>query len=58
MKIMDFLDKKAIKLEMASSEKEDALKELVDLLAEVHDIGEKKTVVKALVERESLGRGR
>jgi len=55
MKIMDFLDKKAIKLDLDSSEKEDALKELVDVLADVHDIGEKKNVVKALVERESLG---
>lgn len=55
MKIMDFLDKKAVKLDLESIEKEDVLKELVDVLADVHDIGDKKTVVKALVERESLG---
>lgn len=55
MKIMDFLDKKAVKLNLDSSEKEDVLKELVDVLADVHDIGDKKNVVKALVERESLG---
>lgn len=55
MKITEFLDKKSIKLEMESVEKEDSLKELVDVLAEVHDIGDKKSIVKALVERESLG---
>ncbi len=55
MKIMDFLDKKAIKLDMDSSEKEDALKELVDVLVEAHDMGDKKSIVKALIERESLG---
>ncbi|MBU3758877.1 MAG: PTS sugar transporter subunit IIA [Candidatus Omnitrophica bacterium] len=55
MKIMDFLDKKAIKLDLQAAEKEDALKELVDLLAETQDIGDKKSILKALIERESLG---
>lgn len=55
MKIMDFLDKKAIKLDLQSAEKEDALKELVDLLAETQEIGDKKGILKALIERESLG---
>ena len=55
MKITEFLDKKGIKLDMQSTEKEDALKELVELLAEVKDIGDKKVILKALVERESLG---
>lgn len=55
MKIMDFLDKKAIKLDLQSAEKEDALKELVDLLAETQEIGDKKSILKALIERESLG---
>lgn len=55
MKIMDFLDKKAIKLDIQATEKEDALKELVDVLAEAHEIGDKKSIVKSLVERESLG---
>lgn len=55
MKIMDFLDKKAIKLDLQSVEKEDALKELVDLLAETQEIGDKKGILKALIERESLG---
>ena len=52
---MDFLDKKAIKLDLQAAEKEDALKELVDLLAETQDIGDKKSILKALIERESLG---
>jgi len=52
---MDFLDKKAIKLDLQSVEKEDALKELVDLLAETQEIGDKKGILKALIERESLG---
>jgi len=55
VKIMDFLDKKAIKLDLQSVEKEDALKELVDLLAETQEIGDKKGILKALIERESLG---
>jgi nitrogen PTS system EIIA component len=55
MKIMDFLDIKAIKLNMQSTEKEDALKELVDVLTETQLIDDKKSVVKSLIERESLG---
>ncbi|MCB9800499.1 MAG: PTS sugar transporter subunit IIA [Candidatus Omnitrophica bacterium] len=55
MKITEFLDKKAIKIDLESTEKEDVLKELVDVLAEVQDIGDRKNIVKALVERESLG---
>lgn len=55
MKITEFLDKKGIKIGLESSEKEDTLKELVDVLAEVQDIGDKKSILKALVERESLG---
>lgn len=55
MKITDFLDPKAIKANVAATEKEAVLKELVGLLAEVKDIGEPKSIVKALMERESLG---
>ena len=55
MKITDFLDKKAIKIGLGSREKEDALKELVDVLEGVTDIGDKKSIVRALVERENLG---
>ena len=55
MKITDFLNEKAIKLELESTEKEDALKEMVDVLAETKDIGDKKSIVKTLIERENLG---
>ena len=55
MKITEFLDKKGIKIGIESQEKPDILKELVDVLANVKDLGDKKSIVSALVERESLG---
>jgi nitrogen PTS system EIIA component len=55
MKITEFLNKQGIKIGLQATEKEDALKELVDVLAQVKDIGDKKSIFKALVERENLG---
>ena len=55
MKITEFLDKRGIKMDVESSEKEDVLKELVDVLAEVKDVGDKKLILKALIDRENLG---
>ena len=55
MKITDFLDRRAIKIGITATDKEGILKELVDVLAEVKDIGDPKAIVKALLERESLG---
>jgi len=55
MKITEFLDVKGIHLDLQASEKQDILKELVDVLAGVKDIGDKKLILKALLERESLG---
>ncbi|HXV28687.1 MAG TPA: PTS sugar transporter subunit IIA [bacterium] len=55
MKITDFLDKGGIKIGVEATEKEDALKELVDVLAGVKEIGDKKSIVRALIERERLG---
>lgn len=56
MKITDFLDRKAIKMGLETTEKEGILKELVDVLAEVKDLGpDRKAIVKALLERENLG---
>jgi PTS system nitrogen regulatory IIA component len=55
MKILDFLEKRAIKLDLQATEKEDALKELVEVLSKVKDIGDPKSIVKVLIERESLG---
>ncbi|MDP3921597.1 MAG: PTS sugar transporter subunit IIA [Candidatus Omnitrophota bacterium] len=55
MRITEFLDEKSIKLDLESTEKEDTLKELVDVLAEQKNIGDQKGIVAALIERESLG---
>ncbi len=55
MKITEFLDKRAIKVGMESTEKEDSLKELVDVLGDVKDVGDKKSIVRALIDRENLG---
>jgi len=55
MKIMDFLDPQAIKLEMNARKKREALEELVDLLVERGEVGNKKEVLEALSEREKLG---
>ena len=55
MKITEFLDKNGIKIGIEATEKEDILKELVDVLADVKDIGDKKSIVRALIDRENLG---
>ena len=55
MKITEFLNKRGIKVGLQATEKEDTLKELVDVLAEVKDVGDKKSIVRALIERENLG---
>ncbi len=55
MKITELLDKKGIKVGIQATEKEPCLEELVDVLVEVKDIGDKKSIVTALVERENLG---
>ena len=52
---MEFLDKKGIKIGVESTEKEDVLKEMVGVLANVKDIGDQKGIVKALIDRENLG---
>ena len=55
MKIAEVLDKHAIKIGLNAVTKEDTLKELVTVLAQVEDIGDQKNIVKALIERENLG---
>ncbi|MBI4550359.1 MAG: PTS sugar transporter subunit IIA [Candidatus Omnitrophica bacterium] len=55
MKITDILGKQSIKIGMEATDKEAALKELVEILSRVKDIGDKKAIVRALIERESLG---
>lgn len=42
MKITDFLSVKGIKIDLEATDKEGILKEMVDLLAEVKDVGDKK----------------
>ena len=55
MKITDFLNVKGIKVDLEATDKEGILKEMVDLLAEVKDVGDKKNILRALIERENLG---
>ena len=47
MKIHEILDKKAIKIGLESTDKENVLKELVNVLLQVRDIGDPKAIVKA-----------
>lgn len=57
MKIMDFLSKKAIIVDLKSSKKEDVVRELVDVLISGGDIekSHRNKIIDALMERESLG---
>ena len=55
MKIMDFLNKKAVTANIKAGDKEGVIRELVDLLAKADDIKNKEELVKALLTRESLG---
>jgi len=55
MKIVDFLDRNAITVNLKSSKKEDIIAELVNLLSQAHPIKEKDALIKTLMNRESLG---
>lgn len=57
MKVLDFLSKKAIKANLAATSKEDALKELVELLISAGEIAKKDCakLIESLMARESLG---
>ncbi|MCK9603892.1 MAG: PTS sugar transporter subunit IIA [Candidatus Omnitrophica bacterium] len=57
MQIMDFLSKKAILPDIKATKKEDAIKELVDVLVEAGDIEKRhrNKLIEALMARESLG---
>ena len=55
MKISEILDKQAIKVGLTSTKKEDVLKELVEVLAQIEDMGDQRSIVKSLLERENLG---
>ncbi len=57
MKIMDFLSKKAIVMDIKSTKKEEVIKELVDALINAGDIEKRNRnkLVEALMAREALG---
>jgi nitrogen PTS system EIIA component len=55
MKIMEFLNKNAVTVNLKSTDKEGIIKELVDLLAKAEDLRNREDLVKALLTRESLG---
>ena len=55
MKIVDFLNEKAITADLKSTSKEGVIRELVDLLAKAEGIRNKEDLVKVLLNREALG---
>lgn len=55
MKIVEFLNDKAVTANLKATTKDAALKELVDLLAKAEGIKQKDDLYKALLSRESLG---
>jgi PTS system nitrogen regulatory IIA component len=55
MKIMDFLNKKAVTANLKATDKEGVIRELVTLLAGATDIKNREELVKTLMMRESLG---
>ena len=55
MKIMEFLNKKAVTANLKAQDKEGVIRELVDILAKAEDIKGKEELVKTLLVRESLG---
>ncbi len=55
MKMLDFLDRKAITVDLKSTKKEDVIKELVDLISVAHPIKDKNALLATLMNRELLG---
>lgn len=55
MKIMDFLNKKAISVNLKSTDKEGVIRELVELLSKAAEIKNKEELIKAVLSREALG---
>lgn len=55
MKIVEFLNEKAITAEIKASSKEAVIRELVDVLAKAEGFRNKEELVKALLARENLG---
>src|SRR3989338_1273388 len=55
MKIVDFLNEKAISADLKATTKEGIIRELVDLLAKAEGIKNREELVKILLNRETLG---
>jgi fructose-specific phosphotransferase system IIA component len=55
MKILDFLSEDAIKTSLTATSKKEVLEELVDTLAGLGKVSDKKKVLETLLEREELG---
>ena len=55
MKIVEFLNEKAIAADMKATTKEGALRELVDVLSKAEGIKNQSDLVKVLMGREALG---
>ena len=55
MKLMDFIVKDAIVVNLQGKEKKDVLEEMVDALVKSKKISNKEKVVKILLDREELG---
>ncbi|MEI7542616.1 MAG: PTS sugar transporter subunit IIA [bacterium] len=55
MRIMDFLDKESIELNIKSKTKKEVIEELVDMLDKKGLIIDKKVTIESLMEREELG---
>jgi len=57
MKILDFLNPKAIKVDLQSSDKKSAIKELIDILLTAKEINpaKKDELTKVVMDREALG---
>ena len=55
MKIVDFLNEKAVVADLKGTTKEAVLRELVDVLARAEGIKNKEDLIKVLINRESLG---
>lgn len=55
MKIMEFLNEKAVTANMKAQDKEGVIRELVDLLYRAGAIKDKEELVSALLAREALG---
>ncbi len=55
MKIVEFLNEKAITAQIRSTNKEDVIRELVDVLAKAEGFRNKEELVKVLINRENLG---